>query len=328
MIYPKVSFLIPTKNEEKTIGKCIDSLLELDYPKEKIEIIIVEGKSEDNTKKILNEYAKKYSNISVYYDDSINKPESRNMCIKKSSGDFLISYSGHATAEKDLLKILIPKFTSNEIAGVGCPNFTPNKDFLGKSIGTLFTGFMAGGGTEMFTQNANFSEEKFVDHVPFVIYRKDIFKHIGLYDKNLQYGQDAEFNIRLKKHGYKLLYSPKTKIFLYKPTSLKKLFMKMYFYGIGRAKIVKKHPDQSNLFYVFFPIIFIICPFSLILLSIITMYYDPLYLLLFACICYSTLCLISSFLVSKKIKKILLGLIVYPIIHIGYSLGLLKGMSS
>ena len=54
--YPKVSLIIPVLNEEKTIKKCLDSLIDLDYPSNKIEILIAEGDSRDNTKKIIKEY--------------------------------------------------------------------------------------------------------------------------------------------------------------------------------------------------------------------------------------------------------------------------------
>ena len=328
MEFPKVSFIIPVRNEEHTIRQCLDSLLIIDYPQEKIEIILAEGKSKDNTRKIIDEYTKKYSSIQVFDDIYGNKSKARNICVQKSTGEFLMNYSGHAIAEKNLLKVLVSKFMSNEIAGVGCPNLTPNQDDIGKLIGKLLTGFMAGGKSNVFTQNTTLDKEKFVNHIPFVCYRKTIFDDVGYFDENFQYGQDSEFNIRIIKAGYKILYTPETKVYLYKPTSLKKLFKKMCLYGEARSKIIKKHPDQSNLSYTLPPIIFIICPFALILLSVITVYYDPLYLLLFASICYGILCLISSISISKKIKDILLGLIVYPIIHFGYSIGLLKGMSS
>ncbi|MCD4663802.1 MAG: glycosyltransferase, partial [Bacteroidales bacterium] len=63
--YPKVSFIIPVLNEETTIGKCLDSLLELDYPKDKMEILIAMGKSADNTNKIVKKYAEKHKNIVI-----------------------------------------------------------------------------------------------------------------------------------------------------------------------------------------------------------------------------------------------------------------------
>ena len=74
--YPKVSFLIPILNEEKTIKACLDSLFELDYPRNKIEILIARGLSDDNTDKIIDEYVKTYRNIKLFE----NPTGSRSRC--------------------------------------------------------------------------------------------------------------------------------------------------------------------------------------------------------------------------------------------------------
>lgn len=323
---PKVSFIIPVKNEEKKIGICLESLLDLDYPKEKIEIILSEGNSVDRTRMIIDCYAKKHGNIKIV--DSIeNKSQSRNVCIKKSTGEFLMNFSGHTIAERNLLKVLISKFTTNDIAGVGCPNLTPpDQNHIGDAIGVLSTGFMAGGGTNTFTQNATFDKDRFVDHVPFICYRREIFDKIGYFDKDIEDGEDAELDIRIKKSGYKILYTPETKVYLYKPDSLKNLFKKMYLYGIARSKIIKKHPDQKNLFYTISPIVFVIAPFSLLLFYMLFLYDGYLYLLITSLILYIIACIISAIIVSKSIKNILLSLVIYPLIHVGYSAGILKGM--
>ena len=58
--YPKVSFVMPILNEEKTLAQCLDSLLSLDYPKENIEILLALGNSTDKTRSIAEGYSKKY----------------------------------------------------------------------------------------------------------------------------------------------------------------------------------------------------------------------------------------------------------------------------
>ena len=60
-----VSIVIPCRNEEKYIGRCLDSVIEQDYPKDKMEILVVDGMSEDRTRKIINKYIKKYSFIKL-----------------------------------------------------------------------------------------------------------------------------------------------------------------------------------------------------------------------------------------------------------------------
>ena len=57
---PKFSIIVPTKDEEVVIGRCLNGLLDLDYPKDKLEIIIVDGNSTDSTGKVCSEFSAKY----------------------------------------------------------------------------------------------------------------------------------------------------------------------------------------------------------------------------------------------------------------------------
>jgi len=183
--FPMVSFIMPVLDEENTIRQCFDSLLDLDYPKDKIEILVAEGHSKDNTHKILKEYAKQYKNIKLLENPTGNTAIGRNICIKHSTGDMLMNYSGHVVAEKNLLKILALKLLNSpdKIVSVGCSNISPDEqNFVGKAAGIAFSSFM--GGKNLFVQNAEFKEERFSDHISFACYRKeaveDVFQIISL----------------------------------------------------------------------------------------------------------------------------------------------------
>src|SRR4030042_5148251 len=128
--YPKVSFLMPVLNEEKTLKMCLDSLLGLDYPQEQMEILIAQGNSTDSTKEIAEEYKKKYPGlITLLENPTGNTSIGRNLCIEHSTGEMLMNYSGHVTADKNLLKELAVKLdqSSEDIAAVGCSNISPGK---------------------------------------------------------------------------------------------------------------------------------------------------------------------------------------------------------
>ena len=231
--YPKVSFIIPVRNEEKYIEKCLDSLLSLDYPKDKVEILLAEGNSTDNTRKIIEDYERKYDNIKVLDNPTGNTATGRNICVENATGEMLMNFSAHTIAPKNLLKVLALKLAKQpaDVAGVGCSNISPEKqNFVGKVAGAAFLGFMAGSG--IFMQNAVFKEEKFVEHMPFTCYRKEIFDIVGKFDPDFWCGQDAEFNIRVKKAGYRILYTPETVVYHYKRDSIRKFFRQLYRYGI------------------------------------------------------------------------------------------------
>ncbi|HIK00774.1 TPA: glycosyltransferase, partial [archaeon] len=92
----KVSIVIATRNEERTIGKCIESLLTQNYQKNKYEIIFSDGRSRDRTREIIQSYARKAKNPNIILLDNPNTDSGsgRNIGIKKSRGEFIVQLSG------------------------------------------------------------------------------------------------------------------------------------------------------------------------------------------------------------------------------------------
>ncbi len=322
--YPKVSFIIPVLNEEATIKLCLDSLLQLDYPKEKIEIIIAEGPSTDKTNKIIENFAKNYNNIKILKNPTGNTAIGRNICIKNSKGEMVMNYSGHVTAEKNLLKILALKLLNSpeEIVAVGCSNISPKKqNFIGKVAGVVFSSFL--GGKNLFVQNAEFKDERFSDHISFSCYRKKVVEKVGNFDPSFWCGQDAELDLRLLNEGYKILYTPKTKVYHFKRTTIRLLFRQMYRYGIARAKMVKKHPHTLKIFHLFGSgfILGALLIIILTLLRIIPLWIIPIFILI-----YILSSIISSIQVTKKPSLIFSSILFYLLVHVGYGIGFIRGV--
>ncbi len=322
--FPMVSFIMPVLDEENTIRQCFDSLLDLDYPKDKIEILVAEGHSKDNTHKILKEYAKKYKNILLLKNPTGNTSIGRNICIEHATGDMLMNYSGHVIAEKNLLKILALKLSElpKEIVAVGCSNVSPEKqNFVGKLAGVVFSSFM--GGKNLFVQNAEFEEEQYSDHVSFACYRRKPVGDVGNFDPEFWCGQDAELDLRLLHAGYKILYTPKTKVHHFKRSTVKLLFRQMYRYGIARAKMVKKHPKTLKIFHLLGPgfITGIILFFILTIFNIL-----PVWLISILALSYILLSIISSLQVTMNPVLVFSSILFYLLVHVGYGLGFIRGI--
>jgi len=321
--YPKVSFIIPVLNEEKTIKNCLESILNLDYPKEKIEILISEGPSNDNTNKIIKDYSRN-NNIIILQNPTGNTSIGRNICIENSTGDYIMNYSGHVIAEKNLLKILALKLkeSNKEIVAVGCSNISPEKqNFIGKVSGIAFSSFM--GGKNFFVQNAEFENERYSDHISFACYRKKQVNEVGNFDPEFWCGQDAELDLRLIKTGYKILYTPETKVYHFKRNTIKSLFRQMYRYGIARAKMIKKHPKTLKIVHLIGPgfISGIILLILLTLIQILPIWFIPMLV-----IGYILLSIVSSLQVTKRPFFIISSILFYFLIHTGYGLGFLRGI--
>ena len=90
-----VSVICPIYNEEKYITKCIESVLEQDYPTEDLEILFVDGLSTDKTRKIVSDYATRYNQIRLLDNPHRIVPYAMNIGIKAAKGDIIIRLDGH-----------------------------------------------------------------------------------------------------------------------------------------------------------------------------------------------------------------------------------------
>jgi cellulose synthase/poly-beta-1,6-N-acetylglucosamine synthase-like glycosyltransferase len=322
--YPKVSFIIPLLNEENTLQQCLDSLLAIDYPTKQIEILLALGPSSDNTRSIAEKYASKYSNFVLLDNPTGNTSIGRNICIKHATGEMLMNYSGHVTTEKNLLKELAIKLQNQptEIAAVGCSNLSPEKqNFVGEVSGAAFLSLM--GGRSFFSQNAVFSDERYTDHLSFSCYRKDVVEKIGGFDPIFWCGQDYELDIRIRKAGYKILYTPKTRVYHFKRDSVKSLWRQMFRYGIARAKMVKKHLDTLKFFHLLGPL-FILGGILIIVLTILSLL--PIWILACLIVAYVLMSMISTIQITRKPSVVVSSVLFYLLIHIGYGAGFLRGI--
>jgi GT2 family glycosyltransferase len=210
----------------------------------------------------------------------------------------------------------------HKIAGVGCSNVSPKaQNFVGKVTGVAFSGFM--GGKNSFPQNEVFQEERFVEHVSFSCYRKGIVEEVSNFDPEFWCGQDAELDIRIKKAGYTILYTPETRVYHFKRSTFRSLFRQMYRYGLARAKMVKKHPDTLRIVYLFGSgfILGIILLSALTILKLI-----PPGLIATLALMYVLLSIISSIQVTKKPGLVIASILFYFVTHVSYGLGFLRGI--
>jgi GT2 family glycosyltransferase len=236
----------------------------------------------------------------------------------------LMNYSGHVVTEKNLLKDLALRLQSlpADVVAVGCSNLSPGKqNFVGEVSGAAFLSFM--GGRSFFSQNSVFSEERFTDHLSFCCYRKEPVVKVGSFDPAFWCGQDYELDIRLRKAGYKILYTPKTRVYHFKRESVRSLWRQMYRYGIARAKMIKKHHDTLKFFHLLGPA-FIIGVILAVVLTVLGVF--PLWVLPCLVVSYILLSLVSTLQITRKPSVVVSSVLFYLLIHVGYGAGFLRGV--
>jgi len=256
---PFVSIIIPCRNEEKFIGKCLDSIIAQDYPKDRLEVLVVDGMSEDGTREIVERYTDmslRARSLACHCEQSeaisardklrnlgiatslpalamtlklLNNPKKVTPCalnigIKNAKGEIILWMSAHSRYEKDYISKCVKYLKEYDADNVGGVMITLPRDnaFIGKAIATVLS-HPFGVGNSVFKTGAK--EPKWVDTVFGGCYKKEVFDKIGLFNESLVRSQDMEFNLRLKKTGGKILLAPDIVSYYYPKSNLKDFFI-------------------------------------------------------------------------------------------------------
>jgi len=226
---PLISIIIPSRNEGKFIKNCLDSILQQDYPQNKMEIIVVDGMSEDNTRNIIKQYTNKYPFIKKLDNSKKITPVAFNIGIKNANGQFIIIVGSHTNYKKNYVSKCIEtsiKYNADNIGGIH-KIISRKNTLIAKAITFCFSS-MFGVGNSYYKRGYSRGIKE-VDTVFGGCYKKEIFNKIGFFDEKLVRSQDMEFNIRLKRAGGKILLNPEIVSYYYPKSTLKEFFKRQNF---------------------------------------------------------------------------------------------------
>jgi glycosyltransferase involved in cell wall biosynthesis len=221
-----VSFIVPSYNSEKTIENNIKSIVS---QKCKKEIIVVDGGSIDKTISILKKYK-----LKIFLEKKRGAGPARNLGMNKSKGDYIAFVDSDVVLPDNWIEKCIKKINQNKsIAGVGGPGISIDKSIVSKCLNGLLYG------------KSKKSKDTYVNSLATmdVLYRKSHIRGM-LFDNKMIMGEDPEFNFRLVKNGYKLLFSRSLFVYHNHPTKLIALVKKWYEYGNYYMKPYIKHKEM------------------------------------------------------------------------------------
>ncbi len=316
-----VSIVIPCRNEEKYIGKCIESIVKCDYPKSNLHVFIVDGLSDDNTIDFVNTYCNQYSWIHLIANKKKTTPFALNMGINASINcDIIIILGAHAEIYPDYVTNCVNILQSHpEVACVGGILNSISENETTQAISFAMSSLFGVGNAHFRTG----TKEGYVDTVAFGAYRTSIFKEIGLFDEKLIRNQDDEFNYRLLKNGFKIFLSKSIISNYYVRSSFTMLFKQYYQYGFWKVYVNKKHKSITTLRQTI-PFLFVAFLVIGSVLSFINLIFATTFLAII--VFYLMLGLSFSIKNSKNINFNLKTLASFLLLHLGYGLGYWYGI--
>lgn len=241
--YPFVSIMVPAHNEGIVIEKTVRSLLSLDYPAERYEVIIINDNSSDNSAQILKRIQdeKPAVTLKVINTDAVTggkgKSNALNIGFNISKGEYLAIYDADNTPEKKALKYLVVTLSRNEDLGAVIGKFrTRNKSYnlLTRfiNIETLFFQWMAQAGRWKLFKLCTIPGTNF-------LIRRSIIEEIGGWDTKAL-AEDTEISFRIYRMGYKIMFMPKAVTWEQEPQTFKVWFKQRTRWVKGNIYVIFK----------------------------------------------------------------------------------------
>jgi len=225
-----VTVVVPCRNEVDHIGMCLDSIISGDYPHALMEVLVIDGMSQDGTRAIVSEYAKQYPFLRMVDNERQTTPCALNIGIRESKGTIIVRMDAHATYCRDYVSKLLSFLHSSGADNVGGVRLSVpgGPGVIAASIACAVS-HPFGVGSSLYTFDR--PEPRWFDTVWGGCYRREIFDKIGLFDEQFVRNQDDEFNHRLILQGGKILLVPEVHAYYYARESLLKLWLAYYQYG-------------------------------------------------------------------------------------------------
>ncbi len=318
----KITVVIPCRNEVRYIEECIEAIYNCDLPdKATLNVFVVDGMSDDGTRDKVESLYSIFPGLKLVDNVKQLTPYAFNLGIYAGGKTDYVQIVGarHILSENYISNCLSKLQESLDIWCVGgsIENEYTNEtsEVISNAMGTTF-----GMGLVNFR---TLTKSGFTDTVTSPMYPYWVFEKIGFFDEELIRNQDDDYNYRVTSAGGKIFFDSKISLRYYVRATLKGLWRQFFQYGYWKVFVNKKHQAITTMrqlvppMFVLYLILFLMTPLfgkTVFLTSSIPFVLYLLMLLLF------------SFKATKSIAQFFLTLITFPILHISYGLGYLKGM--
>lgn len=301
MNYPRVSVVIPCRPDVQS-PSALDSLSRIDYPKDKIEIVIEKGR---------------------------HPSAQRNTGIRRAKGEIIAFIDDDCYVKEEWLKNALKYFENKDTGIIGGPNLTPKNDpFLSQCFGHAMASYF---GTAKMSHryrptegSREASEQELI--LANMLCRRGVFDDGMYFNEALFPNEENEFMNRVKDAGYTIIYSPDVQVYHPRKRTVSGFSRQFFGYGVGRAQQSKIQPSSFKILYLLpsvFGIGLFLIPLSLIfklnILSTLLILCMMIYLMI------ATLVSTTKSIKTKDIRLLFILPIIFLILHVSYGLGFIMG---
>lgn len=241
--YPKgklepISVVMPCYNEGRHIGEAIQGLLDMDYPKDMLEIIVVDDKSTDNSVDVVKKYTAKYKNVRLIVNsrNSGKAAEPTNVGIRAAKYNYIAVADADSTPERNALRKMIGFLQENEEVGVVTCSILVKKPWNFFQRIQAYEYFIIA-----FTRRLlDLVDSVYVTPGPLALYRKEVLFKAGLFDTT-NMTQDIEMTWNLLSKGYKARMCLDARVHAASPAKFKGWWKQRVRWNVGGIQTLLKY---------------------------------------------------------------------------------------
>ncbi|MBL6965614.1 MAG: glycosyltransferase family 2 protein [Anaerolineales bacterium] len=243
MSEPTVSVIVPCYNEQNTIHLLLNALWEQVYPREKIEIVIADGMSTDQTRQKIAEFQQAHPELVISIINNLKRtiPAALNRAIEVARGEIIVRLDAHSMPQPDYVPRCVDALESNLGQNVGGVwEIRPGgKRKIARAI-AVAAAHPLGVGDARYRVGG---ESQAVDTVPFGSFRKTLLEEVGSFDETLLTNEDYEFNVRIRQAGHTVWLDPNIRSVYFARSTLAGLARQYWRYGYWKLRMLLRYPD-------------------------------------------------------------------------------------
>ena len=317
---PFVSVVLPIRNEGRFIRRCLESVVAQDYPADRMEIIVADGMSTDDTREIALSFKSVFPALRVIDNPGRIVPTGLNAAVAAARGEIIVRVDGHCEIAPDYVSRSVGHLQTG-VDAVGGPLDTIGETVIARAIAIGMSSRFGVGNSAFRTSPGR---TIYADTVAFPAYPRAVLARVGPFDEELVRNQDDEYNYRLRKQGGRVLLAADVRAKYFSRSSLRSLWRQYFQYGYWKVRVLQKHPRQMCT-RQFIPATFVSAlalALAAALLSLV-----PAVVPVAIAAAYLLANLFAAVRASRADRRTFAILpLVFAILHVSYGVGFLKGL--
>jgi succinoglycan biosynthesis protein ExoA len=312
--WPMISVAIPFLNEQDHLAQCLESVIEGDFPNERIQLIAIDGRSEDDSRSIAESYEAKFGSFALIDNVKRLQSDGLNLAIEMAAGEYFVRLDAHTSYQPDYITSCVTALQQGVYDNAGGLQIPTGSGGMQSIIATALTSpFSMGPSSHRHSDSETSVETVFLGS-----WRTENLKELGGFSADWAVNEDYELNHRITQAGGKILLMPHLRSEYSPRATLAKLSKQYFRYGYWRARTVVKHPGSLKLRQL--------APSLLVLLLAVAVVLALLFGEVWALAvpaAYLSGCVLAGSLVAVRDRslKSIVSVGVFPVLHISFGVG-------